>query len=421
MVGVLVAMSALAAGCGGSSQQTTRVPRGTTLTIYSSLPFAGPQRAQALDVRDAEQLALRERHDRVGKFGIRYISLDDATVKKDGWEPDATSANARTAAQDQTTIAYLGDLDSGATAISLPVLNAVGTLQVTPASPAVGLTQGGVGADKGEPDKYYPTATRTFGRVMPNDTVQGAAVVRYMGDKGCTEVYVLHDAELYDGDGLAEVVAAGAPKAGIQVAGNDVTGPGGADPAKLVEEIRASGADCVFFGVVAADRAGPVLEAVHRAVPGAKLFAPAQLADPAFTSTLTPDTQRVLFLTAPVPPPSQRSAAYKRFAAAFEAANGHPPSSDAVFGYMAMQSVLQAIADAGNRGDDRRAVTKAFLALSQPALAARHVLDRPPRRHDARLVRGLHGAGRSSGRRPEFHARELGAGALAPDRPNYPV
>src|SRR4029077_4142448 len=78
---------------------------------------------------------------------------------------------------------------------------------------------------------------------------------------------------------------------------------------------------------------------------------------------LMPDTQRVLFLTAPVPPPSRRSATYKRFAAAFEAANGHPPSSDAVFGYMAMQSVLQAIADAGNRGDDRRAVTKAFLAL----------------------------------------------------------
>ncbi len=360
---MLVAVAALAAGCGGSSHQTTRVPSGTTLTIYSSLPFGGPRRAEALDVRDAELLALRERHDHVGKFAIRYISLDDATAKKGGWEPDATSANARTAAQDKTTIAYLGDLDSGATAISLPVLNAVGTLQVTPASPAVGLTQGGVGADKGEPDKYYPTATRTFGRVMPNDTVQGAALVRYMGDKGCTEVYVLHDSELYDGDGLAEVVAAAAPKAGIQVAGNDVTGPGGTDTAKLVKEVKASGADCVMFGVVAADRPAPVLEAIHGAVPRAQLFAPAQLADPAFTSRLTPDTQRALFLTAPIPPPSMRSAAYKRFAAAFEAANGHPPAGDAVFGYLAMQSVLQAIADAGPRGDDRRAVTKAFLAL----------------------------------------------------------
>ena len=128
------AIAVVVAGCGGSSTKTNTVPSGTTLTIYSSLPFNGPLRQEALDVREAELLALSQRHDHVGKYTIRYISLDDSTAKKGGWEPGATSANARTAAQDRTTIAYLGDLDSGATAISLPVLNAVGTLQVSPAA-----------------------------------------------------------------------------------------------------------------------------------------------------------------------------------------------------------------------------------------------------------------------------------------------
>jgi branched-chain amino acid transport system substrate-binding protein len=360
---VVLGAAALIAGCGGSSANTDTVPSGTTLTIYSSLPFNGPQRQQALDVRDAELLALRQHRDRVGKYAIRYISLDDSTAKKGGWEPDSTSANARTAAQDHTTIAYLGDLDSGATAISLPVLNAVGTLQVSPASPTVGLTQGGIGADKGEPDKYYPTATRTFGRVMPNDTVQGTALAQYMAAKGCTELYVLHDIELYDGGGLAQVAAAQASADGVESVGNDVLGLGGPKLSKLVSEIKSSGADCVLFSVVAADRPAAAMDAVHVAIPRAKLFGPSQLVNQRFTSTLDPATQAVTFLMSPVPPPAEQSPAARRFAAQFAAANHHAPAADAVFGYVAMNAVLRAIADAGAKGADRRAVIKAFLNL----------------------------------------------------------
>ena len=374
---IVLAAVALLAGCGSSSSNTDTVPAGTTLTIYSSLPFNGPQRQQALDVRDAELLALRQHHDRVGKYTIRYISLDDSTAKKGGWEPDATSANARTAAQDKTTIAYLGDLDSGATAISLPVLNAVGTLQVSPASPTVGLTQGGVGADKGEPDKYYPTATRTFGRVMPNDTAQGTALAQYMVDKRCTELYVLHDIELYDGGGLAQVAAAQASADGIEPVGDAVLGLGGPKVPKLISQIKSSGADCVLFSVVAADHPAPAMNAVHDALPNVKLFGPSQLVNERFTSSLEPDTQAVTFLISPVAPPSEQSPEGRRFAAQFAAANGHAPAPDAVFGYVAMNAVLQAIADAGSKGADRRAVIKAFLKLrNQHSPAGTYSVDR---------------------------------------------
>src|SRR3954454_22808144 len=92
----------------------------TTLTIYSSLPLQGDSRPQSQSVVNGEKLALEEANGKVGKYTIKYVSLDDATASAGKWEPGKTSANGRKAAQDKSTIAYLGEFNSGATAISLP-------------------------------------------------------------------------------------------------------------------------------------------------------------------------------------------------------------------------------------------------------------------------------------------------------------
>ena len=65
-----------------------------------------------------------------------------------------TSANARKAAQDKTTIAYLGEFNSGATAISLPILNEAGILQISPSNTDVGLTR-----KPRAPTRASPTST----------------------------------------------------------------------------------------------------------------------------------------------------------------------------------------------------------------------------------------------------------------------
>ena len=130
------------------------------------------------------------------------MSLDDATAAAGKWEPGATSADARKAAQDKSTIAYLGEFNSGASAISIPILNEAGILQISPSNTAVGLTRS-EGADKGEPDKYYPSGKRTYGRVVPADHIQAAAQVAYQKDQGCTKTYILNDKEVY-GKGLAD-------------------------------------------------------------------------------------------------------------------------------------------------------------------------------------------------------------------------
>src|SRR6185437_4849064 len=128
-------------------------------------------------------------------------SLDDATAAAGKWEAGQTSANARKAAQDKSSIVYLGEFNSGATAISLPILNEANILQVSPSNTYVGLTRA-EGADKGEPDKYYPSGKRTFGRVVPADHIQAAAQVTYQKDSGCKKTYILNDKEVY-GKGIA--------------------------------------------------------------------------------------------------------------------------------------------------------------------------------------------------------------------------
>src|SRR5215217_8395145 len=96
---------------------------GGTLTVYSSLPLQGASRPQSEDVIKGIKLLLKQKNNKCGDFTIKYESLDDATAAAGKWEPGATAANARKAAQDKGTIAYLGEFNSGATAISLPILN----------------------------------------------------------------------------------------------------------------------------------------------------------------------------------------------------------------------------------------------------------------------------------------------------------
>ena len=181
---------------------------GNTLTIYSSLPLQGTSKGQSEAVIDGEKLALKQAGSKVGKYTIKYESLDDSTAQNPGTADEAQTAdNARQAVQDKSTIFYLGEFNSGGTKVSLPILNKAGIPQISPSNTAVGLTTDEPGADPGEPDKYYPAQTRTYARVVPKDTIQGAALATTMQEDGCKTVHLFNDKTTY-GAGLARNVEA---------------------------------------------------------------------------------------------------------------------------------------------------------------------------------------------------------------------
>src|SRR5215207_2630655 len=119
------------AGCGGDDGggEAPSAAGGGSLTVYSSLPLQGASKNQAEAIRNGMQLAVKQLDGRVGDYTVKYTSLDDSTAQAGAWTPEATSANARKAAQDDSTIAYLGEFNSGASAVSVPILNEVGLAQ----------------------------------------------------------------------------------------------------------------------------------------------------------------------------------------------------------------------------------------------------------------------------------------------------
>ncbi len=361
---LLTALALGVAACGGDdnggSSGGSSADR-TALTIYSSLPLQGDSRPQSASVVNGEKLALEEAGGKVGKFTITYKSLDDATAAAGKWEPGQTSANGRKAAQDPSTIAYLGEFNSGASAISIPILNEGGILQVSPSNTYVGLTRA-EGADKGEPDKYYPSGKRTFGRVVPADHIQAAAQVAYQKGEGCTKLYILNDKEVY-GKGIADQVASIGKAQGLTVLGNDGIDTKAANFRTLATKIKSAGADCMFFGGITQNKGVQVFSDVHAANPTAKLFGPDGVAESPFTTKISPAVQKMTYITNPTLDPKLYPPAAQDFFKNYKAKYGADPEPYAIYGYEAMKVALLAIQNAGDKGNDRQAVIDSFFKI----------------------------------------------------------
>jgi branched-chain amino acid transport system substrate-binding protein len=353
------------AACGGDDNEKSSGGGGdsgrTALTIYSSLPLQGDSRPQSTDVVNGEKLALEEAGGKVGKFTIKYVSLDDATAAAGKWDPGQTSADARKAAQDPSTIAYLGEFNSGASAISIPILNESNTLQISPSNTYVGLTRA-EGADKGEPDKYYPAGKRTYGRVVPADHIQAAAQVTYQKDQGCKKTYILNDKEVY-GKGIAVQVENIGKAQGLAIAGNDGIDTKAANFRSLATKIKSSGADCMFFGGITQNKGVQVFKDVNAANPTMKLFGPDGVAESAFSEKLGSAVEKQTYITNPTLDPKLYPPAAQDFFAKFKEKFGNEPQPYAIYGYEAMKVALLAIQNAGDKGNDKQAVIDAFFKI----------------------------------------------------------
>jgi branched-chain amino acid transport system substrate-binding protein len=366
---LLAALSFGVAACGsdnndsGSStgSSTSASSGGSSITIYSSLPLQGDSRPQSVSVNNGEQMALDSAGGKAGNYTVSFKKLDDATASAGKWDPGATSGDARKAAQDKSTIAYLGEFNSGATAISLPILNEAGILQVSPSNTAVGLTRS-EGADKGEPDKYYPSGKRTYGRVVPADHIQAAAQVTYQKDQGCTKVFILNDKEVY-GKGLADQVAPRAREAGLTVLGNQGIDPKAANYRALASTIKGAGADCVFFGGITQNNAVQLYKDLNAAMPSAKLFGPDGVAEVAFASKLGSKVEKQTYVTNPTLDPKLYPKSGQEFFRSYKAKYGADPEAYAIYGYEAMSVVLEAIKNAGDKGNDRQSVIDQFFKI----------------------------------------------------------
>jgi branched-chain amino acid transport system substrate-binding protein len=354
------ALAAGVAACGGSDNGGGGTVSGDTLTIYSSLPLQGASRVQSLDVQRGEQLALDERGGKAGACTVSYTKLDDSTAQAGTWDPGATSANARKVANDDNAIALLGEFNSGASAISIPITNEAGILQVSPSNTALELTKDAGPDDKGAPEKYYPTGERTYGRVVPADHIQGAAQADWMQEEGVKKLYVLDDKQVY-GAGVAKTTADAAALRDIEVVGTDGIDPKAPNYRSLASKIADSGADAVFFGGIVDNNAVQLWKDLGAALPDATLWGPDGVATSTFTNPLPVDIADRTYLTVATINPNDYGPKGQKFFDDFKAKYHQKVVQPyAIYGFEAMDVVLDSMERAGDACNDRQAVIDEF-------------------------------------------------------------
>ncbi len=370
----LAAVLVGAVGCGGVSVSDLAEATGGQLTIYSSEPLQGPSAAIAQQIVDGEKLALHDAGGRAGPFKIGYVSLDDASPASGRWNAGVTETNAKIAAQDTSAIAYLGDLDSAATAVSLPIINAAGIAQISPASPYTGLVSS-LDAGQDEPERFYPSGKRTFVRLQPGDAAQAQAQVWLMSSLHVRSLYVLDDQDPFDAP-LADLVAADAERAGIAVLAHDsVSTEPGTVFAGEIEKVVERHAQAVFLAGAEGTGTVALWRGLHEASPHMRLLGAGTLVGEAFTSQIGAAAAET-YLTTPVLPlrlyPANAGGVLREYRRLF-GVEGDPA---ALYGYEAMTLVLDAIRGARARGNDRQAVIdRLFATTSRNSVIGRYSIE----------------------------------------------
>jgi branched-chain amino acid transport system substrate-binding protein len=368
------------AGCGGSPAQRDPRLHDARLTIYSSLPQRGPLRDVAADTLAAERLALAQDGARIGRYRVRLVALDASTPQSGRSDPAQISQNARRAAEDPRTVAYLGELATGTSAISVPLLNEAGILQVSPLDSAIALTTSSL-AVAGSPERYYPKLRelgRTFARVVPSDRSQVDALLSDMRRRGLRRLAILTD-EDPSGRALATNLRAKAHAAGIAVVAREEIDEHARQHDDTVARLLEPNPDAALDATGARLGAARLWRELHAADPLLLLYAPAALADPTFVAALGP-AAAVAHVTQPLYEAARRAPAARRFIRAFARHDGHVPAVQARYGYEAMRSVLDALRRAARAAPDglltRHAVVRAYFATAaRESVLGRYKID----------------------------------------------
>jgi branched-chain amino acid transport system substrate-binding protein len=331
-VGFAAVMS-IAAGC--TTGSTVSVS-GSTLTLYASAPQGAANTQSAADVLAAEQLAFNQSGTKLGKFTLRFVKLDGAKA----------SDNARSAIEDTSSIAYLGELDPGLSADSLGITNAQDLLQVTPTDTAAALTQV-TSTVPNSPNRYYESLGsygRTFARVVPNTSPEAKAQVQEMQTLHVSRLYVASDGSQY-GRAIAQAVRTDARASSITIAASS------------------SGADAVFYGGASEADAARVFNSAASSNASVKLFGPSAIDSPTFAGRLSPPARHVYISSPGFMTKDLNATAQSQFLKPFEDAYHRVPSPQAIFGYEAMSAVLSVLKKAGTSATDRAIVVQNFFAI----------------------------------------------------------
>jgi branched-chain amino acid transport system substrate-binding protein len=328
--------------------------------VASDFPLQGSSRTQTLQLVGAIRKVLEDANWQAGDHRVAFQSCDDSTAQAGKWDPGKCSQNGNAYAQNENVVAVIGTFNSGCAAVMIPILNQApggGVAMMSPANTYTCLTEGGPGCADDEPDKYYPTGTRNYARVVAHDAFQGAALAEFMQAQDVTSLYVLNDKEAY-GLGIATQTRNAAEHLGIEIAGFEAWDPQASSYEAIMRKVGQSGADGLFLGGLIDENGAQVIKDKVKVLGpndgDVQLFMP-----DGFTTQQTIDesgvenTQGAFFSVAGIPVEEFTGEA-ETFISEFEQTlGGDPVDPYAVYGAQAAQIMMEAI---GNSDGSRQSV-----------------------------------------------------------------
>jgi branched-chain amino acid transport system substrate-binding protein len=236
------------ADCGKIEYSGSGTP---TKLIASDLPLRGDSAERSKQMNDAIVQELARKGWQAGTdTQIAFQPCDDSLASTGEWDEGVCRSNAQKYGANPDVIGVIGTYNSGCAQIEIPILNRAtggGVPMVSPGNTLVCLTEPGSICQPDEPGVYYPSGTRNYIRVVPNDAVQMAGLATFANEEGIHNPFVLVAAGDPTSKGQADTFQGAARKLGMNVAGRAEWNQKAGSYTGLMDQVRSSGADGVLL------------------------------------------------------------------------------------------------------------------------------------------------------------------------------
>lgn len=219
------------AGCGKTDQTSSSASGGTgqVIKIATQSPLSGSSATSGEAIELGAKLKVEDAKEEFKKLGydLQFVPYDDQGDPKKG------AANAQLIASDAQILGVVGHLNSGVAIPSSEVYEKNNIVMVSPSNTATAVTDRGL---------------KTVNRICARDDFQGPAGADYaMKTLNAKKIFVIDDKTAY-GSGLAKEFGDAVKKNGGTLAGTESITVGEKDFSGVLNKVKASNADLIFFG-----------------------------------------------------------------------------------------------------------------------------------------------------------------------------
>ena len=218
--------------------------------IASDLPMQGDSAERSEQMVEAIRLVLEQAEWKAGDTNVAFQACDDSDAATGEWDEAQCEENANAYADNPDVVGVVGTYNSGCAAIEIPILNEApdgGVAMVSPGNTLICLTQDSPSCDPEDPDGFYPSGTRNYARVVPNDAAQGAGLAQFAQEQGITSPYVLFADEDPTSSGQAETFVGAAQELGLELTGLDNWDPDAPNYEELMDRVAEASPDAVVL------------------------------------------------------------------------------------------------------------------------------------------------------------------------------